>query len=212
MKTCLIELHYLPTIEFFCAVADYEVVVLEKCEHYVKQSFRNRTYINTSQGIEMLVLPLTGKHGKVSISSVQLDYSTKWQNNHWRAIESAYRKAPFFEFYADELKEIIYRKHEYLFDLNRELLSFCLRCTALPLKLSESVAYEKIPASLVFDLRSQIDAKKPYSERSFYTPAPYYQVFGNGFASNLSVVDLLFCMGPQAMHIINASKPKELNK
>jgi WbqC-like protein family. len=208
MTTALIELHYLPTLEYFCAVISCEEVLLEKHEHYIKQSYRNRTFINTAQGPEMLVVPLTGKHGKVAIHQVQIDYAQKWQNNHWRTIESAYRKAPFFEFYADDLKEILYRKYESLFDLNKALLSFCLRSIPLSLKLSESVAYEKNPISPILDLRSQIDAKKHYSGRSFYSPVPYYQVFGNAFASNLSVVDLLFCMGPQTRHIINASQPK----
>ena len=156
----------------------------------------------------MLTVPLTNKHGKVPISEVKIDYRIKWQNNHWRAIESAYRKAPFFEYYSDELKKIIYEDHTLLFDLNLALLSFCLKNISFQPQLSVSVAYEKNPKTPFHDLRSLIQAKIPYSERSFYKPTPYYQVFGNHFADNLSLIDLLFCEGPRSGSLILASRNK----
>jgi hypothetical protein len=208
LKAALIELHYLPSLEYFCALQDYSTIQLEKHEHYVKQSYRNRCYINTAQGVEMLTVPLTNKHGKVSISEVMVDYSIKWQNNHWRTIESAYRKAPFFEYYSDDLKKIIYGDHIFLFDLNLALLSFCLKNISFRPHLSVSVAYEKSPETHFHDLRSLIQAKIPYSERSIYKPVPYYQVFGNHFADNLSLIDLLFCEGPRSGSLILASRNK----
>lgn len=208
MKSALIELHYLPSLEYFCALQEYSTIQFEKHEHFVKQSYRNRCYINTAQGVEMLTVPLTNKHGKVPISQVKIDYSIKWQNNHWRTIESAYRKAPFFEYYSDELKKIIYDNHAFLFELNLDLLSFCLKSISFQPLLSVSVAYEKSPESSIHDLRSLIQAKIPYSERSFYKPASYYQVFGNHFASNLSLIDLLFCEGPRSGSLILASRNK----
>ncbi len=212
LKTALIELHYLPSLEYFCALQSFETILLEKNEHYVKQSYRNRCYINTAQGVEMLVVPLTAKHGKVVIKDIRIDRNNKWQNNHWRTIESAYRKAPYFEYYADELKTILYRNHAFLFDLNFELLSLCLKSIRFNPSLSESISYEKVPSSLVFDLRSQISPKKPALERDFYNPVSYYQVFGNGFAPNLSLIDLLFCEGPRASSLLLASRKENLNK
>lgn len=156
----------------------------------------------------MLTVPLTNKHGKVPISEVNIDYSIKWQNNHWRTIESAYRKAPFFEYYSDELKKIIYDDHSFLFDLNFALLSFCLKSISFKPQLSVSVTYEKSPETPLHDLRSLIQAKIPYSERSFYKSIPYYQVFGNHFADNLSLIDLLFCEGPRSGSLILASRNK----
>lgn len=190
----------------------FDNVVLEKHEHYVKQSYRNRCYITTSQGIEMLVVPLTAKHGKVSIKNVRIDYSQKWQNNQWRTIETAYRKAPYFEYYADDLRTILYSNQQFLFDLNMMLLSFCLKCIKHKPVISASVSYEKIPSEGIYDLRCQIDAKKPHSSRSFYKPAPYQQVFGNGFVENVSLIDLLFCEGPAAGSVLLASRKENLNK
>jgi hypothetical protein len=190
----------------------FEGITFEQHEHYVKQSFRNRCYINTAQGPEMLVVPLTNKHGKVPSKDVRIDYSIHWQNNHWRTLESAYRKAPYFEFYSDDLKNIIYRNQSFLFDLNLELLSFCLKCIRHKPIVSVSVTYEKSPDSTFYDLRSVIHAKKPYSDRSIYKPTPYSQVFGNQFAANLSMIDLLFCEGPRTGSLLLASRNKELNK
>jgi hypothetical protein len=208
----LIDLHYLPSLEYFCVLQQFPQIELERCENYVKQSYRNRCYIKTSQGIEMLVVPLTSKHGKIAIKDIRIDYSQKWQNNHWRTIETAYRKAPYFEYYSDDLRAALYRNHHFLFDLSLELLSFCLKSIRLNPAITVTVSYEKKPASHVFDLRSQINPKKPSFDRDFYASVPYYQVFGNGFVENLSLIDLLFCEGPRAASLLVASQKADLNK
>ena len=205
-KVALIELHFLPSLEYLCAMDKVDQVVLEQHEYYQKQSYRNRCYINTSQGRGMLTIPLTEKSGKVLMKDVRIDYSTKWQNNQWRTLQSAYKNAPFFEHYEEGLHRQIYKSYPFLFDLNRSLLSFCLKSLKSHLTLSESVTYEKTPDPSVCDLRSAILAKKPFSDRSFYKPAPYQQVFGNMFVPNLSVIDLLFCEGPHAGQIIKTSQ------
>ncbi len=204
--TALIDLHFLPSLEYFCVLKKFDQVVLEKHEHYVKQGYRNRCYINTSQGVGLLTVPLTEKHGKVSIKDVRIDYSTKWQSIHWRTLVSAYKNAPFFEHYEDALHKQLRKEHKFLFDLNLSLLSFCLTSLKWDLKVSESVSYEKKSIPSVLDLRSAIQAKKPYSERPYYKPAPYLQVFGNMFVPNLSLIDLLFCEGPNAGRLIKASQ------
>lgn len=204
--TALIELHFLPSLEYFCALDKFDQIVLEKHEHYVKQSYRNRCYINTSQGVRVLTVPLTEKHGKVSVQDIRIDHSTKWEISLLRTLHSAYKSAPFFEHYEEEVHKQINKKHQFLFDLNLSLLSFCLKSLRSDLKISESVAYEKTPDSTVQDLRSAIQAKKAYSGRSFYKSVPYPQVFGNMFVPNLSFIDLLFCEGPNAGRLIRASK------
>ena len=175
----------------------------------MKQSYRNRCYINTSQVVGMLSVPLTEKHGKVFVKDVRIDYSTKWQNIHWRTLLSAYKNAPFFEHYEEKLNKLIRKDHQFLFDLNLSLLSFCLTSLKWDKKLSESVSYQKTPDPSVQDLRSVIQAKKPYSDRAYYQPAPYQQVFGNMFVPNLSLIDLLFCEGPNAGRLIKASQTND---
>ncbi len=183
-----------------------EEVLLEKHENYIKQSYRNRCFISTAQGKEMLILPVTQKHGKTLIKDVRVDYAQKWQNNHWRTIESAYRKAPFYEHYSDALHQVLFKRFEFLFDLNLELLSFCLTSLTLRIRISETLAYEENSEVTFLDLRSFINAKKPWQERGIYQSAPYYQVFGSQFVENLSVIDLLFCEGPRATSLLRTSQ------
>ncbi len=210
--TCLIEPHYLPSLEYFCALLYFDKLILEKNEHYIKQSFRNRCYINTANGVEMLVVPLSEKHGKVPLRDIRIDHTKKWQNNHWRGIQSAYAKAPFFEHYSDALRDIIFSDHHFLHDLNLALLSFCLRNMNLEKEVSETVSYEKSLIEDIYDLRSSITPKEAYSERPYYQPVPYHQVFGSAFAENLSFVDLLFSEGPGSLAILKASQKEILNK
>jgi hypothetical protein len=212
LKLLLIELHFLPSIEYFCALQSFDEVIFEKHEHFVKQSYRNRCYINTANGKELVTIPLTQKHGKVSIKDIRIDYSKKWQNHHWRTIESAYRNSPYFEHYADEIQKAIFNNYSFLFDLNRHLLSFCLKSLKWDLKCSESVSYVPIPQNGIVDYRSLINTKKSHFERPFFESISYYQIFGNRFVENLSVIDLLFCEGPQSYHIISRSRKDKLNK
>jgi len=201
----LIELHYLPSIAYFASLQGAEKIILEKKEHFEKQSFRNRCHILTAQGVERLVIPLTSKSGKVLISEVRIDYTQKWLNNHWRTIESAYRGSPFFEFYADDLHTVLFRKHIFLYDLNVELLTICLKWLKLNVTLQESMAYEKIPEDGVVDLRNVIHAKLPEHYTHYFQPVAYPQVFGNKFAEGLSVIDLVFCEGPNSSKVAASS-------
>jgi hypothetical protein len=201
----LIELHYLPSIAYFSALRSAEKIIIEKHEHFSKQSYRNRCHILTAQGVERLVIPLTSKHGKVLITDVRIDYSQKWLNNHWRTIESAYRSSPFFEFYADDVHKVLFSNKNFLYDLNFELLTMCLKWLKLTVTLQESMAYEKTPADGVIDMRNMIHAKKTEHQANYFEPVAYPQVFGNKFAEGLSLIDLVFCEGPNSGKVVVAS-------
>jgi hypothetical protein len=203
--TALIELHYLPSIPYFSSIHRANKIIVEKHEHFIKQSFRNRCHILTAQGVERLVVPLTSKHGKVLITDIRIDYSQKWLNNHWRTIESAYRNAPFFEHYADPVQKVLQKRHAFLYDLNMELLTICLKWLKSDISIEESITYEKIPAEGIIDMRNVILAKKPERYADYYQPVPYPQVFGNKFAEGLSLIDLVFCEGPAARTVVASS-------
>jgi hypothetical protein len=207
-RPVLIEAQYLPPVAYFSALTKHTEVVLEKYEYYEKQTYRNRCYLNSAQGREMLIVPLTSKHGKTVISEVRIDYSQKWLNNHWRTIRTAYGKAPFFEHYAGDLYKVLFRGSGFLYDLNLTLLTMCLKWLKWELPIRETLAYEIVPQENVADLRSAINPKKTDNLAGFYKPAVYDQVFGNKFVENLSLIDLIFCEGPGALGIVQASTPK----
>ncbi|MBI1768832.1 MAG: WbqC family protein [Bacteroidetes bacterium] len=203
-RTILIDSHYLPSLEYFCAMQPFNEVALEANEYFVKQSYRNRCFVNTAQGVKMLTVPLLNRHGRVLIKDVLVETGNKWRNNHWRTIESAYRKAPYFDHYAEELKKILYRGQELLFEFNSELMSFCLRHIGFQKNISATLTYQTHVEANISDLRSVISCKKPFTERKIYQPQKYYQIFGNEFVPNLSIIDLLFCEGPRTGEIIRA--------
>lgn len=202
-KEVLIESHFLPSLEYFCALLPYESICLEAHEHFVKQSYRNRCYLLAVHGVERLSIPLTGKHGKVPVREVRIDYSFRWQANLWRTIQSAYAQSPYFEHYRDELRHVIFSGEQFLFQLNRSILSLCLQWLRWNKIVKESVSYR--PETDMDDLRNVISSKWEYGGRPFYRPVRYQQVFGSTFVPNLSILDMVCCMGPESGRILAAS-------
>jgi hypothetical protein len=122
-------------------------------------------------------------------------------------LQSAYGKAPFFEFFFPYVQEIIVSEEKSLWDLNRKLLTMCLKLLRLPARLS--VFSEGEISEDVVDIRGDIVPGKPFSERNYYDPVPYTQLFGVNFEPNLSILDLLFCAGPEATKILRDSIKKQ---
>lgn len=198
MKQALIESHFLPNLEYFSAIQGMDRIVIERYEHFNKQTLRNRCMIMTTHGPQRLTVPVTEKHGKVLITDIRLDDRTRWRQQLWRSLVSAYAKAPFFEHYAFDLERELFRDHTKLYDLNLAILSMCLRWLGSSTTISESVSYDKNPESGTIDLRGLISEKSGYSTRNYYSGRPYQQVFGSVFEPNLSLADLTFCEGPRA--------------
>ncbi|WP_197491672.1 MULTISPECIES: WbqC family protein, partial [Emticicia] len=118
---------------------------------------------------------------------------------------AAYGKSPFFEFYADYFQNILDKKNTFLWDLNFQMLTTCLKLLKVNRTISHTEVYQKEVDSNVFDARTLFNPKKQVIETSFYLPKPYQQNFGNEFVPNLSIIDLLFCRGTQALEILKNS-------
>jgi len=198
----LLDQQYLPNTTYFSLIAKADKVIIEQHENFVKQTYRNRTHILTPNGIDALSIPLIGSQKKIKISEIKIDHSQKWANRHWRAIKSAYGKAPFFEYYADYIKKEIYAEHTTLFKLNHTLLTICLKFLQLGVPINFTSSYQKFPDKGILDLRSSIHPKKPLTSSIKIEYITYQQVFGNGFVQELSILDLLFSEGPNAGSII----------
>ncbi len=188
------------------------VVYIEACENYQKQSYRNRCRFYAADGVQSLSFPVihTGGTHKQPISEISIDYSTPWLQQHKRAIVSAYRTSAYFEYYQDELFEILDRRPERLIDLNMDILRFFIDKTglAIDLRMTEEYSREGIIAAedgkLIHckDLRESIHPKRSNSIlKDLDLEKPYFQVFSRkyGFKSDLSVMDLLFNEGPDSI-------------
>ena len=196
-QAILIEAQYLPPVQYFTVLAQVGTVYLEAQEHYQKRSYRNRAHLAGANGSTLLSVPLKkGKHQQMPVHQVLIDYKMPWFGEHWHSIKSAYGKSPFFEFYAEPLQGILRSKPDHLFDLNRALLLQLLKQLQMEVEIRETKAYGGVPEGTL-DLREAIHPKNPKLD---FCPLPYPQVFQerHGFIANLSILDLLFCTGPQA--------------
>ena len=184
-------------------VVSFKKLLIEKNESYNKQSYRNRTVICATQGPQALIVPVQKNEGrKKLITEVRIDYRFPWLQQHKRALVSAYNSSPFFEFYQDELFEILDREYEYLFDLNLALMEKIMELTGISreIGMTEDFVLHYPEGKGLKDCRYLISPKLP----PLYTPKPYYQVFSpkQGFVSGLSIVDLLFNEGPESVRYL----------
>ncbi len=191
---------YLPPAEYFARIKDASEVFIEGEENYHKQSYRNRCYILTAGGTQFLTVPVyLGSLHKTRIRDIRIDYSKRWQPIHSRALRTAYNSSPYFLYYFEALDKIIRRDHKYLLDLNMELLSEILNILKIDLK--PVYTSEFIPVNNAgCDYRYSIDPKK----ESCYAQREYFQVFNSlhGFVPGLSILDLVFNMGPEAVNYL----------
>jgi len=199
----LIELHSLPSIDFFLAIFGTDELILEAKEHYAKRSYRNRYHIAGPNGLQRLSIPLQrGKNQQLDIKTVRIAYEENWQINHWRSLTAAYNKSPFFMHYEDELKVFFTEKEEFLYDWNQKLLNWCLEQVGLEVKISETQFYQKTEVDSLANLSNQLlPSSEPSKGASLMN---YPQVFQekNGFLPNLSILDLLCCQGPNSWFIL----------
>jgi WbqC-like protein family len=205
VSSLCVELHYLPSVVYFSAIVRAETVWIEAHEHFQKQTYRNRCHINTANGTDTLIVPVIHHSDKMRILDVRVDYQQNWVNRHWGALKAAYGKAPFFDYFADEFDTIYRRKPAFLFELNCELLTICLKLMKVQPTLRQTEAYQKELPSGQFDARATIHPKRVLGNNFFYQPVVYQQNFGTQFVPNLSIIDLLMCQGPAAKGILQAS-------
>ena len=185
------------------------VVYIEACENYQKQSYRNRCRFYGADGVQTLSFPILHSNGthKNLISEVRIDYSKPWVLQHKRAITSAYGTSAYFEYYQDELFEILDSMPENLLDLNMSLLRFFIEKTGMKVDLRLTEEYTRdamVDDGQVQceDMRELIHPKRPNTIlQDLSLEKPYFQVFAPkyGFKSDLSIMDLLFNEGPDSI-------------
>ncbi|MCH2042904.1 MAG: WbqC family protein [Saprospiraceae bacterium] len=210
-KEILIELQYLAPIQYYSKLLLFDQVWIEQQEHYRKRSFRNRCNIGTAQGSLSLSIPLKkGKHEQMPIREVRVDNDASWQKIHWRSIRTAYGKAPFFEFYAGELIEFYQKKYEFLFDFSWDLQEFMLTTIGIDTRIQKTTEFCKQLPNKILDFRNKINPRDYLKSKDpNFVAYPYSQLFEDrqSFLPNLSILDMLFCTGPETYAYLDMSTP-----
>ena len=208
-ESTLIELHYFPSIQYMSKFFASSNVVLEQQENYRKGSYRNRMHIASANGLLRLSIPLIkGKNEKQGIREVRISYEEPWQNKHWTAIQSAYGNSPYFDDYSPIFHRFFKEKKTYLFDLNLAILTELLELLDINPSIQFTETYAKDTINGLIDWRQCISPKPNKScADSAYKTVPYPQVFmeKTGFLPNLSILDLIFCQGPETVFTLQRS-------
>ena len=192
---------YMPPIAYMAALAQCNVAAIETKETFPKQTYRNRAEIMTAGGVRILSVP-TIRNNYSRTDEVIIDYKERWNAIHVRTIEAAYSASPYYLFYKDELKEILLRRYERLLDLNMELLLWLANKMRIACTLELSDEWHPI-INDSFDYRYTFSPKKAYNTNAH---KPYYQVFADRipFTPNLSSIDLLMNLGPEAAEYLKS--------
>lgn len=189
---------YHPNLAYFSKLIENDNIVFDTNERFEKQTYRNRATILSANGILNLTVPVIRPQGKnTHIQDVLISRAENWEKNHIRAIKSAYSKAPFYVFYASEIFAIIEGKHARLIDLNLSLIKFYLA----KLGVQNTIDFEHSK-----DSTEEIKSVCLPKNRNSYNGKTYIQAFHNkyDFEGNLSILDLLFCEGPNAINLLKS--------
>jgi len=203
---------YLPPIQYFAKLASNSKAIIEIHDTYSKQSYRNRCNILGSNGQLSLSIPVIRQNGNhTQVKDIKIDYSTNWQKNHWKAIESSYRTSVYYDFVEDIISPFYRKQEPFLIDFNTKLTIEILKFLGIDKFIQMSQEFIKEYPSDYYDSRGIIHPKLQYQiEDKCFEPKEYFQVFNNKFSfyPNLSILDLIFNEGLNSISIIEGSIKK----
>lgn len=207
MTTALLQTTYFGPVQWYQKLNRYDRCIIEQYDSYQKQTYRNRCIIATANGTQALTVPVENDKEKCLVRDIRISDHNQWRRVHWNALQSAYSESPFFEYYADDIRPFFEQKYEFLVDFNENIRETVCRLIDIHPQVEYSSCWTKGEApdliddlSGMADFRDVISAKHPLADPTF-TPKSYWQVFQHkhGFLPNLSILDLLFNMGPESV-------------
>jgi hypothetical protein len=206
----IIDIQYFPSVILYKNLYKFSNIVFDPYETYQKMGFRNRCQIAGAQGVVNLSVPLVqGRDQKTLVREVRISYRQPWAAQHWKTIVSCYSRSPWFDHYRDQLEGLYRRRFDFLLDWDLACFDWSVRALGLgiPVGLTEGWVKDHSPAEAV-DWRGKLRPKdRAGAGDAEIEPVRYRQVFEErtGFIPNLSILDLLFCEGKNAIRYIRSS-------
>lgn len=201
MSTVISSFIPFPNIYWWSLVAAADKVVFDEAEHFEKMTYRNKYFVIGANGVIQLSIPLQkGRNQRAAMKNIAIANTEQWQQQHWRGITSSYRRTPYFEHYEPELQQLFEQEYRGLTDFNKASIDWLKKQLSLNYKEEIADKYQSNYEDATADFRKSI---KP-SIGATMAEGIYYQPFDerNGFVSNLSMLDLVFCEGPNAVNVI----------
>lgn len=197
MNAILIESQYTGCCGYWNLLLQADSILIDRQEHFVKRSYRNRAHILGANGILRLSIPLeSGKHQRAAMKDVRISYRQDWQKLHWESLVSAYRRSPYFEYYEDGFRKLYNEPVEHLIEYNTQWMMAVASLLKITLPISFTEKYYTTDEFTGKDFRSYF---MPHKKNGLNLPA-YPQVFSDRFEfqEDLSVLDVLFNLGPRS--------------
>ena len=186
---------YFPSISHYIAMINADSITFEVEDTFQKQTNRNRMYIYSPNGIQMLNISVKHDSAKANFKDIKIDNQYNWQKNHFKSLEAAYKNSPFYEYFVDDLRPLFEKKHEFMLDLNFEIFKLVNEALGISIPFEKTTEYFHEVTDKT-DFRYLVNGKKDKTQIE-----PYTQVFDDkhGFLNNLSILDLLFNEGRYAV-------------
>ena len=188
---------YFPPLSYFAHLLRARVIYIEQMETFPKQTYRNRCEIMTASGKTSLVVPVTKPQGNHTMTKdIEICYRESWQEQHWKTLQAGYRSSPYFSYYADIILPLFESRQTLLLLHNHLILKTISRLIGIDTAVKFTHDFVNEPADML-DLRHELSPKNRQSKTVYLK---YPQVFEHktGFIADLSILDLLFNMGPEA--------------
>lgn len=199
-----IDCQYFPSVNYYKNSINYSHWIIFESERYEKSGKWNRCLVAGAQGPIGLSVPLAGgRHQKGGLKDIRIANREAWQLHHWRTLTACYNRSPWFEFYRDGLEGIYAERQEFLIDWNWTCLDWTIRVLGLQVTLEKRMG----PPDEEGRMEPGLVALPEATGKVTADPKSYRQVFQErtGFISGLSILDLIFCEGKNAIEWLKTS-------